>query len=115
MGNYAWTTGKELPDGTVFENDNFHQREPHTAIFSGKSGLTFRNCNLINCDIPADSVVEGGVRCHVSHCSNVHPEWTDKGLTVCDVNCSHVTDTDTVTIDGVAVDTIYHYEDKAVA
>lgn len=114
MPNYSWTTGKELPDGMVFVNCNFSQKEPHTAIFTGKTGLTFRNCNLVNCDIPADSVVEGGIRCHVSYCSHVHPQWVEKGLLECAENCSHVTGVDTITIDGVAIDTVYNYADKGV-
>jgi hypothetical protein len=118
MPNYAFTTGKAFPDaenGKVFVNTNFHQREPHTPIFVGKTGLTFRNCNLINCDVPADSVIESGIRCHIEYCSNLHPEWVAKGLSACEENCSHVTATDSITIDSVVVDTVYHYADRRVA
>jgi hypothetical protein len=117
MANYAWTTGRALPDvenGTIFENENFSRRDPHTAIFAGKTGLVFKNCNLVNCDVPADATVQGGARGHVSRCSNIHPDWVEKGLTACSQNCTHVVSTDTVTIDGVVVDTIYYYSDKGV-
>lgn len=115
MPNYAWTTGKDLPEGTTFEHTNFHRMEPHTAIFTGRTGMTFRNCNLLNCDLPEGSTVEGGLRGHISHCSHVHPEWVAKGLTECATECDHLVSTDEITIDGVVVDTIYHYVDKAVA
>ena len=32
----------------------------------------------------------------------------------CTENCDHVVDTDTIKIDGVLIDTVYHYADKVV-
>lgn len=118
MANYAWTTGKSLPevaDGAVIERMNLHQREPHTPVFVGKTGLTFRRCNLINCDVPDGSVIDDCLRAQISHCTNLHPKWADKGLTVCPQVCEHVVDSDTIIVDSVVVDTVYHYEDKAVS
>ena len=104
----------DVPNGSTFTGDNFLQMFPHTAILEGKAGLTFVNCNLTNCDLPEGSVTVGCRPVHGSFCSHVHPKWIDKGLTECAVDCDHLDDTDTITIDGVVVDTIRHYSDKAV-
>lgn len=115
MANYAFTTGKELQtvdDGHEFIEYNFAQEDPHTAIFSGITGLTFTRCNLMNCDVPGDAVLNSCLNIQKSLCTNLHPNW---GISpVCDENCSHVVDTDEVWIDGVLVDIIYHYEDTTV-
>ena len=113
MPNYAWTTGKALPENeSVFRDCNFAQMAPHTKIFEGRTGLVFKNCNLMNCDIPPDSVVEGGLRCHVSYCSHQHPRWVEKGLLECETLCKHLIDSDTITVDGLLIDTVYYYADK---
>jgi len=115
--NYSFTRGLSLPDvpnNYIFERYNFCRKEPHTAIFAGKTGLVFRNCNLVNCDVPADSIIEGGLNIHKSFCTHIHPGWIEKGLTPCVANCYHVTDVDTITIDGQVIDTIYQREDRMV-
>lgn len=117
MANYCF--GRlPLPDvenGHTFTGDNFTQLLAHTKIFEGKTGLTFIKCNLTNCDPPADSVCIGADLKHCEFCANVHPEWVEKyGLTPCAMNCSHVTATDSITIDGVVVEDVYYYSDKAV-
>ena len=116
MGNYSLGI-KPLPDvenGHTFTGDNFLQLLPHTKIFDGKAGLTFVSCNLTNCDIPADSVCVMCRPVQLGFCSHVHPNLVKRGLPECAVNCEHVVDTDTITIDGVVVDTVYHYDVKAV-
>ena len=117
MGNYSFKiVGLPEPVDGVVEGHNFTQAVPHTPIYTGYTGLTFRNCNLLNCDVPADSVVERCQRSQVSFCSFLHDSWLSNGYIVaCATNCTHLTVTDTVTIDGVAVDTNYTYEDKGVA
>lgn len=117
MGNYSFkTTGLPEPVNGVVEGHNFTQGAPHTAIYTGYSGLTFRKCNLCNCDVPSGSAIEdclGPV--HTSFCSNLHPKMLAIGvIQECSTNCSHVTSTDTVTIDGVTVDTNYNYADSKV-
>jgi len=98
-------------NGDTFESCNFSQPIPHTKICEGYTGLTFVSCNLANCDVPPDAVVENcGVR-QKSRCSHLHPEW---GLSECIEDCIHVVDTDEVWIDGQLVEIIYHYEDKAI-
>src|SRR5574343_1021719 len=110
MANYAFTTGRPLPEaqnGEVFESINFTQMLPHTKIFEGVQGLIFRKCNLINCDVPIGAVVESCLVAHIDFCTNVNPKFIDKGYPACSENCSHVTGTDEVRIDGVLVETIY--------
>ena len=80
-------------------------------IFMGKTGLVFRDCNLTNCDVPIDAVIEGGLHVHISFCVNKHPDWP---LDAESENCNHVIDTDTIIIDGQLVDSIYHYEDEVL-
>lgn len=111
--NYSWTK-RPLPtaiDGQVFEGFNFCRMVPHTEIFVGVKNLTFRRCNLVNCDIPGDAVVEDCLHIHKTFCSNLSPELIDHGLSACAENCDHVVDSDEIIIDGVSVDTIYHYEE----
>lgn len=47
----------ELADGDVLEGCNLAQREPHTAVAQGVSGLTFIHCNCTNCDLPKDAMI----------------------------------------------------------
>lgn len=117
MGNYSFkTSGLPEPVGGVIEGHNFTQGNPHTAIYTGQTGLTFRNCNLTNCDVPMDSDLGGRTSGpHISFCSHIHTDWVDKGyISGCLEACSHRTIVDTVTIDGQIVDTVSHYEDKEV-
>jgi len=114
MTNYAFTTDKSLPsaqNGQTFENCNFMQMAPNTTIFAGKTGLSFRKCNLVNCNVPADAQIDDCLHIHKSFCSHLHEKWIDKGLSECAENCSHVIDTDEIIIDGMKIDTIYHYAD----
>lgn len=114
MPNYGFGTGKAMPDvenGHTFTEYNFMQRDPHTSIFAGKTGLTFVVCNLLNCDVPADAMVDDCLTVQKSMCSHIHPDW---GLDACVDNCSHVVDTDEVWIDGVLMETTYYYEDTVV-
>ena len=118
MGNYSFkTTNLPEPVNSVIEGHNFTQGAPHTAIYAGQTGLTFRNCNLTNCLIPDGSIVEGSAYPkNVSRCSHVHPKLLQYGyISECAENCEHLVDTQQVTIDSVVVDTTRYYEDKAVA
>lgn len=115
MANHAFTVSKPMPtisNGHTFERYNFHRLTPHTKIYEGYTGLTFRQCNLVNCDVPADSVLENCNNVQIEFCSNLHPDWTDYGLTTCSQNCSHVTGTDVIQVNGVTVSTVYHYADE---
>ena len=101
----------ECSSGDTFNGCNLMQIRPHTAICTGVTGLQFVNCNLMNCDIPADAIVEGGLRLHKSFCSHLHPDWP---LDACAEVCSHVVDTDEIWVGGVRIETVYHYEDTVV-
>ena len=115
MANYKFVSLPDVPNDSVFERSNFMRGVPHTSIFSGKTGLVFRNCNLTNCELPVGTITEDCLKTHVSFCSHLHPEWLEKGYILeCASDCTHRTVVDTVTIDGVVVDTNYTYEDKGV-
>lgn len=104
----------EAENGDVFIACNFNQSVPHTEILSGVSGLSFLNCNLMNCDIPVDSTIEKCLTVHKSLCSHINPKRLASGeITECEENCEHVVDIDTVSIDSSTI-TIYHYKDKVV-
>lgn len=114
MPNYAFTRGLALPtinNGHKFEYCNFVQAQPHTKIFEGVTSLTFKKCNLMNCDVPPDAIVDDCLHIHKSLCSHNHPRWVKKGLAECVENCSHIIEIDIITIDGVEVDTVYHRKD----
>ena len=115
MANYAFTTNKDLPvieDGWNFTNFNFMQKYPNTKIFEGKTDLTFKNCNLMNCDVPNGSTIISCLTTQKSLCSNLYPEF--ELSPACEENCSHVVDTDEIKIDGIVIDTTYHYEDTVL-
>jgi hypothetical protein len=115
MANYSF---KELPaaeNGAVIEGHNMVRAVPHTVIYEGVTGLTFRNCNLSNCDLPADAIIVSCLTGHTSFCSHLHDLWLTKGyISQCASDCEHRTIVDTITIDGVTVDSNYTYEDKVV-
>lgn len=105
-------SGLGIENGDVFEDCNFAQYVTGFDLFSGRSGLTFRRCNLVNVEVPWGSIIEDCLVLTKSFCKNLHPDKTD--VPSCVENCSHVVDTDVVMIDGQVVDTIYHYEDTVV-
>lgn len=109
-GNYSLERLELLgaQPGDIFEHVNFSQLVPHTSILSGISNLTFIQCNLVNCDLPGDAIINGGNSTQISRCSHLHPKWN---MDQCVENCQHVVDTDEIIIDSVVVDTIYHYKD----
>ncbi|NIV11967.1 MAG: hypothetical protein GWN62_12050 [Aliifodinibius sp.] len=102
-------------NGDTFINCNFAQPIPNTAIFSGLTGLTFQGCNLCNCNVPGDSVIDDCLTIQKSQCSHIHPNLLAQGhISACPDDCSHVVDTDEIWIDGVKTDTIYHYKDTTL-
>lgn len=114
MANYAFMTGRTFPkiqNGHVFVGDNFIQKEPNTEILDGYTGLKFINCNLTNCKLPEDAIIEGSHPRQRSFCSHIHPEWN---LTECVEECEHMVDVDEIYIDDILVDKVYYYEDKVV-
>jgi hypothetical protein len=99
--------------GDVIEGKNFMQLFPHTAI--PNVPVVFRNCNLVNCDIPNGSMEEGCLHIQVDFCSHIHPELVERGLAECGAECRHMASKEEIVIDGIVVDCIYSYEDKGAA
>lgn len=92
--------------GDVIESCNLAQLQPHTPVGLGVAGLTYRNCNLVNCDV--DGIVEHCNTTQISRCGNLHDGYD------CAVDCEHVTSSESISVDGVLIDTLYEYADKVV-
>lgn len=45
----------EVNSGDEFDTCNFCQPQANTPVFVGLTGLKFRNCNLVNCQMPEDA------------------------------------------------------------
>ena len=99
-----------VANGDTLDRCNLSQLVPHTVVCSGITGLTFRGCNLVNCDVPGDAVVEHCNTAQISRCAHLHPEWAD-ALPAEAENCPHVVDTDTIEPGGI---TVYHREDTVL-
>lgn len=112
-GHLAKLASMGIQNGDTFEACNFVQIDPHTKILEGYTGLTFKDCNMLNCDPPPDATLISCPNRHRSFCTHINPSKVGASGE-CVENCSHVVDTDTVTIDGQVVDTTYHYEDTEV-
>lgn len=111
--NFHFTTRKSLPaipPDRTFENVIFMRAEPGTLIYARETGLTFIDCNLGNCVVPADSVLVNCYTKSLSHCTHLDPEMLEQFLSPCAENCSHVIDSEEIRIDGVLVDTIRTYK-----
>lgn len=93
--------------GDTIESCNLSQMYPHTAI-TEVSNLTFKGCNLVNCDVPADAVVERCNTTQISRCGHLHDDYT------CAVNCEHLVSSEDIIVDGVVVDTIREYQDEVM-
>ena len=116
MANYSYGR-KPLPkveNGHKFKGDNFCMIRPNTKIFAENTGLQFDSCNLCNCTIPVDSTRKFSPNIQVDFCTNLRPELVGLGYEKCAENCRHVIDTDSVIIDGKALDQNYKYQDTIV-
>jgi hypothetical protein len=114
--NFAFKPSPDCDNGDTFERCNFSQIAANTPICAGKTGLTFRRCNLLNCSVPGDAVIEGGLTVQKSFCQHLHPEWVATGLLAGGhpENCPHVVDTDELWAGGSLIETVYHYEDTVL-
>jgi hypothetical protein len=101
----------EFVNDGIYEGHNFSQKYPHTAIGEGFTGLKFENCNLVNCDVPADTVVVSCNTTQISRCGNI--EGNDDYE--CAAECKHLVSSEDVMIDGVVIDTLREYADKVVS
>ena len=114
MANYSFKTDMDFEDGTTINNSNFSQANPNTVFpnLVGKN-ITFIKCNLCNVDIDENWTIENCNIAQISRCTNLDSEYIDRGVVECVENCSHVSDTDEVDIDGTTI-TIYTYKDMRV-
>ena len=86
--NFSFQNPK-CEDGDVFEYCNLTQLSPMTVICEGIAKLTFRSCNLLNCKIPDDAVVDDCLTAQVDKCTNLHSELVEQGLKKCSEDCKH--------------------------
>jgi len=114
-GNFSHTDPASkvtVENGDTFERCNISQLVPDTAICAGKTGLTFTSCNLVNCSVPGDAVVEHCNTAQISRCAHLHPEWDALPAEADD--CPHVVDTDIIEGEGGSTLTIYHRKDTVL-
>ena len=76
----------KVGNGDTFINCNFSQQLPDTNPFGEATGLTFENCNLLNCSLPKDAKTKGCLMIKKSYCAHLHP---DKKLLKCGIDCEH--------------------------
>lgn len=115
--NWAYAALPEIENDSVFVGCNLVRAVANTAIFAGKTGLHFVNCNLMNCVAPSGAVVEDCLTVQKSLCYWLHLSddgANPLGLAVENENCEHVTTADNVMYNGTLVDTIYTREDKVL-
>ena len=104
----------QVSNGDEFINCNLTQSMPHTTMFSGVSGLVFRGCNLINCQLPEDSQCIDCNRASLSFCSHVFPELAARGfIGTCAEVCVHMYESETISIDDKEI-TFYEYRNTMV-
>ena len=103
-------SGIKVSDGDTFFLCDFISYEQNENIFVGVTGLTFDTCRLVNCIAPQDAVLVDCTVVDKPFCTNKHPYLSGK-KNDCAIECSHLQSTEALNIDGVCVDTIYHYED----
>jgi hypothetical protein len=106
--NWSHKEPENVSNGDTIEQCNLSQILPNTSICSGITGLTFRNCNLTNCSIPEDAIVEDCNITQIDRCYHLHSELD---LAVEVDSCRHVTEVEEVYVDSVLVETIYTRED----
>ena len=112
MANWSFKDpGDAIKDGSTIESGNFTQLALDTPIMVGKP-LTITGGNWTNVRKDKAWTVTGGNWTQIDRCSHLHPEWVAKGLPECAENCKHVTEVNTIEIDGQVIDMIYSYEDK---
>lgn len=117
MANYSFDRFSNCPtpdNGHHFQKYNFSQPLPHTEIFAGVTDLKFTKCNLTNCDVPVDAIIEDCLTVHKSFCSHLMPKIAN-WKTACINDCEHKYDEDEVIIDGVTLGkTHYHKHEREI-
>ena len=110
MANYSHNKiSNWAPDnGDTIEGHNFTQKYPHTGIGAGITGLRFKNCNLVNCDVPVDATVENCNTTQISRCGHLNDGYE------CAVDCEHLVSEEDVVVDGVVIDVLREYADEVI-
>jgi hypothetical protein len=112
MANYSGSriVNCTAKNGDTLQDHNFCQESPGTEILVGLSGLTFIECNLVNCKLPVGSVIQHCNTAQIDRCSHNHDFLSYQ----CGAECRHMVGKEDITVDGVVVDTLYSYEDILV-
>lgn len=110
MANYSFKNTIDIKDEEVINSGNFTQINPNTEIMVDKT-LTINGGNFTNVKKQSKWTVNGGNWTQISWCSHNHPEFIEKGLKECPVECSHMISKENIIIDGVVIDTVYTYKD----
>jgi len=104
-----------VDNGDTIQNCNLSQLEPHTDILKVYTGLTYSHCNLVNCDVSNDAIIEDCNNAHIDFCTHLNEGLIDFGLTPCLTECEHLILTEEILVDGELIDTLYEYENFVVA
>lgn len=111
LAGFAWPINPK--PGDEFIRCNFSQILPGTKISDSFTGLTFKECNMVNITPPADAILIDCNISQISQCSHLQPGLVEQGLPECPENCEHVIDTDELELDGETI-TLYHYQHKVI-
>lgn len=100
----------DLKSGDIVSDETFIQMYPDTDVYVGQSGVTFKNCEIVNVKFPDKVVCENCDIKNVSFCSHLHPEY---GIDKCKTVCDHVVRIiPPISIDGkIVVEKTYEYKD----
>lgn len=105
----------EIKNGDSIEGYNVSQDLPNTIICEGLTGLTFKNCNLLNCKIPDDAKIDDCLHrqkdfCYHEYYDKIKDTSTRPLLPVEEENCRHVTDI--IELDGIVIE--YRRKDRLI-
>jgi hypothetical protein len=112
MANYSGSriVNCQAVSGDTLKGHNFTQESPGTEILVGLTGLTFIECNLVNCKVPVGSVVQHCNTAQIDRCSHNHDFLSYQ----CETECRHMVSKEDILVDGIVVDTLRVYEDILV-
>lgn len=108
--NYSFKDPTDIKEGAVITTGNFTQMYPNTEIMKDLT-LIILGGNFTNVKKQDNWIIKGGNWTQIDRCSHLHPEFIDFGLPECETECKHLVDKDTIKVDGIVVETIYHYQD----
>lgn len=98
-----------MKDNDTLYRCNLSQDDTLTPICSSIKGLVVYECNYFNCLFPNGTKIIGGAGCQKVICRNDSTYVGFNPKHVCTKNCTHVTSSTVVIVDGKLVDTIRVY------